>query len=64
MHNYRAEALLDTFKSTLFLPKRSKLHFDQSKLLSQREKDKVVTTNPVANSRVEFSANPAPQAVK
>jgi len=64
VHNYRAEALPDTFKSTLFLPKRSKFHFDQSKLLSQREKDKVVTTNPVANSRVEFSANPAPQAAK
>ena len=41
-YNYRAEKLPDTLKSTIFVPKPSKFQFDQTKLLSAQQKNKLV----------------------
>lgn len=41
-YNFRAEVLPTTYKDTIFVPKASKFQFDQSKLLKEHQKDRLV----------------------
>lgn len=57
-YNFRGEKLPDTLKNSVFVPRTNKFQFDQTKLLSTREKTLQVATNPSLNSRAEFTVHP------
>ena len=58
------QVLPDTLKGSIFLPRPTKFQFDAAKLLNKSQRDKLVPTNPVGNSRVEFSVHPALDAAR